>query len=127
MSLNLIHNGLSNACTLFSLIIFGYGLWTFFRNQGMSGSYLGVLIVGELLFLTQLAVGVALALQGAVPARAWIHYLYGIVLVISLPGLYAFLRGRDSRREVLIYAFMGLFLAGISLRSIATGARAFPF
>lgn len=127
MSLNLIHNGLANACTLFSLIIFGYGLWAFLRNQGVSGAYLGVLIIGELLFLAQGAVGVALALQGAVAARAWIHYLYGIVLVIALPGLYAFLRGRDSRREVLVYALMGLFLAGISLRSITTGTQALPF
>lgn len=127
MSLNVLHNGLSNACTLFSLIIFGYGLWTFFRNQGVSGSYIGVLAVGELLYLAQLVVGVLLALQGAVAARAWIHYLYGIVLVISLPGLYAFLRGRDSRQEVLVYAFMGLFLAGISLRSITTGTQSLPF
>jgi hypothetical protein len=127
MTLNVLHNGLSNACTIFSLVIFGYGLWTFFRDRGVSGPYLGVLAIGEMLYLTQLAVGVLLALQGGVAARAWIHYLYGIVLVISLPGLYAFLRGRDSRQEALVYAFMGLFLAGISLRSITTGTQPLPF
>jgi hypothetical protein len=30
------------------------------------------------------------------------------------------MRGRDGRREVLIYALIGLFMAGVSLRAIGT-------
>jgi hypothetical protein len=126
MSLPLLHNGLANACTLFSLIIFIYGIVAFFRGSGVSGAYLGVLIVGELLFIAQLVVGLVLFAEHLSPARGWVHYLYGVVLVISLPGLYAFVRGRDTRREALLYALMGLFLAGISLRAVTTAVERLP-
>lgn len=126
MNLHLLHDGLSNACVIFSLIIFGYGVWSFFKDQGVGSAFLGVIVIGELLYLAQLAVGVGLLLQGGNAARTWVHYLYGIVLVISLPGLYAYVRGRDTRREALMYALLGLFLAGISLRSITTGTEFLP-
>lgn len=126
MSLTLFHDGLSNACLIFSLIIAVYGFWAFGRGQGVGGSFLGVLVAGEVLFLAQAAVGVLLVTQGRTPARDWVHYLYGVVLIISLPGLYAFVRGRDSRREAFLYALMGLFLAGISLRAMGTALNPLP-
>jgi hypothetical protein len=126
MPLSAIHQGLSNACLIFSLIIAGYGLAAFARGHGVGGQYLGVLAIGELLFLAQAAVGVSLAALGFAPARGWVHYLYGIVLVISLPGLYAFVRGRDTRQEALLYGLLGLFLAGVSLRGAATAAAGLP-
>jgi len=126
MTLNLLHNGLSNACVIFSLIIFGYGVWSFFRDQGVGSAFLGVIVIGELLYLAQMAVGVGLLLEGASAARSWVHYLYGIVMVISLPGLYAYVRGRDTRREALMYALLGLFLAGISLRAVTTATQVLP-
>lgn len=126
MSLTLLHDGLSNACLIFSLILSGYGFWTFARNQGVGGSFLGVLVMGEVLYLAQAAVGVLLVTQGQAPARGWVHYLYGVVLIIALPGLYAFVRGRDSRREAFLYALMGLFLVGISLRAVSTALSPLP-
>jgi len=126
MTLPQIHSGLANACLLFSLIIFGYGLLAFIRGAGVSGTYLGILIIGELLFIVQLVVGVVLFAEAFAPARGWVHYLYGVVLVISLPGLYAYVRGRDTRREALMYALMGLFLAGISLRAVSTALYSLP-
>jgi hypothetical protein len=74
-----------------------------------------------------MVVGIMLFVQGGEPSRGWIHYLYGIVIVISLPGLYAFTRGRDTRREALMYAFIGVFLAGIALRSSDTALLPAPF
>jgi uncharacterized membrane protein len=72
------------------------------------------------LFLAQGVVGVILFASGLRAARTLVHALYGIVLVISLPGTYAITRGRDSRREALIYALIGLFLAGVTLRAMFT-------
>ncbi len=126
MSLNILHAGLSNACFIFSLVVGGYAMWSFFRSQTLTGGFLGVLALAELLFLAQALVGVLLAVQGAAPARGWVHYLYGVVTLITLPGLYAFVRGRDSRREALLYAVAGLFLAGISLRAITTATATLP-
>jgi hypothetical protein len=63
---------------------------------------------------------VVLYALGGRPARTWVHILYGILLVITLPGAFAYLRGKDTRREALIYGLVGLFLAGVSLRAIST-------
>lgn len=127
MPLELLHGGLSNASFLFSLIIAGYGLVTFIRNQTIAPAFWGALVIGELLYLAQMVVGILLAVQGGVPMRGWVHYLYGTVIVISLPGLYAFTRGRDTRREALMYAFIGVFLAGIALRASDTALLPTPF
>jgi len=67
-------------------------------------------------------VGGLLYLGGARPARIEVHILYGVLLVIVLPATFAYLRGRDERREALIYGLVGLFLAGVSLRAIVTAA-----
>lgn len=123
MSLPQVHAALANACLIFSLIVAGYGLLRFLRGVGVDGSFLGALAAGEVLYLAQVAVGVALLL-GAYPrpARLIVHVLYGIVLAMMYPATYALTRGRDSRQEVLVYAAVGLFLAGISLRGVATSA-----
>jgi hypothetical protein len=122
MNLVQIHEGLARACVIFSLLIGVYGLWRYFRNQGVSGNLWGMLAAGELLYLAQAVVGMMLYGLGARPAsgRTWVHILYGVLLVIVLPGAYTYLRGRDGRREALLYGLIGLFLAGISLRAIVT-------
>ncbi len=123
--MTLIHEALSRACIIFSLIIGIYGFWRFFRNQGISQDYWGVLAVGEVLYLAQAVVGTVLWVGGGRPGREWTHLLYGIVAIITLPGAFAFTRGRDTRREALIYAAIGLFMAGVSLRAITTGLGRF--
>lgn len=122
----LLHNGLSNACFIFSLLIAAYSLLIFVRNQSLTPGFFGALVIAEVLFLAQAAVGVALSLQGGAPARGWVHYLYGVVNIISLPGLYAITRGRDTRLEALYYFAMSIFLAGIALRATETAVNALP-
>lgn len=127
MSLVQFHAGLSNACLIFSLLIAGYAFLRYLQGQGVDGSFLGVVAVGELLYVAQVVVGAALAFSGVPqPARLWVHILYGVVLIIMYPATYAFTRGRDGRQEVLTYAVVALFLAGISLRAVATAALVAP-
>ena len=127
MSLVQFHAGLSNACLVFSLLAAGYSLLLYLQQKGVEGGFLGVIAIGELLYLAQVAVGVLLAFSGGPrPARLWVHVLYGTVLVIMYPAAYAFTRGRDGRRELLTYAAVALFLAGISLRAVATAALVAP-
>src|SRR5262245_1484193 len=112
MSLLQVHSALANACLIFSLIIAAYGFFLYIRQRGVDSSFWGTLAAGELLYLAQGVVGVLLYAGGLRPSRGWVHVLYGIALVITLPGAYAVMRGRDTRREVLIYAILGLFMAG---------------
>jgi hypothetical protein len=122
MSVVQIHIGLSRASVIFSLVIGLYGLWLFLRKVGVDPNYWGVLAVGELLYLAQGMVGAWLYLSGlgAALPRPGVHMLYGVLLVITLPGAFAFTRGRDQRHAALVYGLVGLFLAGVSLRAIVT-------
>ena len=115
-----------HARLLFTILLFfgALAIWGFvgyLRGQGISGSYQGALAIGELLMLAQALVGVALWIGGREAYRQSIHVLYGIVAVIMLPGTFAYVRGRDSRWEQLIYAVVCLFLCGIALRALETG------
>ena len=107
------------------LLFFGtlsiWGFFSYLRGQSISGSYKGALAIGELLMLAQALIGVALWIAGREAYRQAIHVLYGIVAVIMLPGTFAYVRGRDSRWEQLIYAVVCLFLCGIALRALETG------
>ncbi len=119
MSLSQIHTGLANACVIFSLVLGLYSLWRFFRKEGVGANLLSILAAAELLYVAQAVVGFVQVFQGARPGRG-VHYLYGVLLVIVLPGTFAYLRGKDDRRAALIYGLVGLFLAGVSLRAIGT-------
>ncbi|MGH2521951.1 MAG: hypothetical protein ACRDH2_05550, partial [Anaerolineales bacterium] len=113
---------LANASVIFSLLLAGYAFWRFLRGEGVGGSLWGVIVVGELLYIAQAIVG--FSLFAVAPVRSggwrWVHVLYGIVMLISLPGAYAYLRGKDTRREALIYGLLGLFLTGVALRAMGT-------
>ncbi|MFQ5921794.1 MAG: hypothetical protein ACE5M4_03025 [Anaerolineales bacterium] len=119
MTLTIIHARLGTAMLLFLSVAGVWGLATFFLRRGITGSYWGILAVGEILIVAQMVVGVILWIEGARPART-IHVLYGIVAGISIPGYYAYTRGQDDRRAGLTYGLICLFLVGISIRAIGT-------
>lgn len=119
--LTLIHNRLSVSMLLFMLALAAWGFWNYLRGDGVTGSYLGGLAIGEGLIVVEALIGVALTVLGSFPPRGWLHILYGIVAVISIPSAFAFTRGRTGRYESLIYALIALFLAGITTRAQGTG------
>lgn len=119
--LRIIHTNLSTSVLLFMLALAIWGFWNYLRGAGVTGSYWGTLVIGEILLVAEALFGVILLVMGGVPLRGWLHVLYGIVAVISLPSAFAFTRGRSGRYEVLIYALIGLFLAGIATRAQSTG------
>lgn len=113
------HAALGNAVLLFSLAIGLYGLFLYIRKQTISSGFWGTLAIGELLYLSQIAVGLILIVQGDRPGRG-VHILYGILPVITLPAAYAFTNGREDHRAAFMYGLIGLFLAGVSIRAITT-------
>jgi hypothetical protein len=115
-----IHRLLSNSIWLFFLLLGLWGLIRALRRQPVDGSYLGALVIGEVMFLIQGLLGVILFFSGARPARDWQHILYGLFAVVFLPGLFTYLQGDDSNRAQWAYALGALFLFGIALRSITT-------
>lgn len=116
-----IHGVVSNTAILFFLLLGIWGLYRAIRKNGVDGSYLGALVIGELIFVVQAILGIILAFGGGNPGRGIVHYIYGAFAVVALPGLFAYIRGDDSNQAQWYFAILTLFLFGVALRAVGTG------
>ena len=119
----LIHRGLANTVWLYFLIVGIWGLVRAVQAQGVDGSYIGALVISEVLVIVQAVLGTVLWLANydANMGRPGIHLLYGVFGVIFLPFVYmVMLRGDTSNRGQWVLSFATLFLFGIALRAINT-------
>jgi hypothetical protein len=115
-----LHARISISVVLFAFAMGAWAAWNFFRASGVSGSYLGAVMVGELLVLAQGAVGAVMLLFGGRPGDL-IHLLYGVLVALMWPLTYAYTQGRTERRESGIYALVAFFIFGLAIRAIMTG------
>ena len=123
MPLAVIHDRLAVSAVLFAGVCAVWGFINYIRKQPMTSGYWGALVICEILMIVQALFGIILAIEGNHPPRAIVHYLYGISAVISLPAVYVFTGGRDTRRESLLYAVVSLWLFGLAIRGITTGSE----
>jgi hypothetical protein len=114
------HHTLANMVALYALIVGIWGLFNFIRRAAPDGNFNGALAVGFGLFLLEAVVGVILVATGLAPAR-WVHFLYGVTIVITLPGIFAFTRGSNTTRESLLYGLGMVFIWGLAERAADTG------
>ncbi|MCP4423403.1 MAG: hypothetical protein GY803_02820 [Chloroflexi bacterium] len=125
-SVILIHSNLSNSVWMFFLALGVWGIWRAARGQGVDGSYLGALVIGQVLYLVQGILGAILWSYGLLPgtSRPVMHVLYGAFAAVFLPFVYfVLLKGEDSSPQAQwSLAFASLFLFGVALRAIAVGA-----
>lgn len=123
MSLVEIHGRLANTALFFTLALALWGLFRYFRKQGLDSSYWGALIIGEVVYLVQGALGAYLFFSGVGNLTGrYIHILYGVTSLLVIPAVFAFTRGEGEgeRRVQLVYALALLFLVGIMLRAQMT-------
>jgi hypothetical protein len=121
MTLTNVHDRLSVTIVLYVFILAIWGLWRYYRKQGLDGSFWGALAISELLILAQAVMGIILWISALRPERGTMHILYGVVTVLSIPAAYTFTRGRDTRREMLIYGLVLIAIIGLAGRAIITG------
>ncbi len=120
MSLHVIHAGLANTSTLF---VAALGIWAILlrvRTQPLSGGWFGALVIAEIVLIAQVAAGTILYLQGLnmILPRPFIHVLYGIVAVITLPAAYGYFGNlEDEGVKSVAMGVTCLFLWGILLRA----------
>ena len=107
--------------SLYSLVMAGWGLFNFLRRKPPDGNYNGALVIAVALFLIQGVIGVVLVVMGLMPSRGGIHFLYGVPITITIPGIYAFTRGSDTTHESLLYGLGMLFIWGLAGRAVETG------
>ena len=119
----LIHTQLSQTIWIFFLILGLWGLFRAIRGQGVDGSYMGAMIIGQVLYLVQGALGGILWLNGnmVVVERPFMHILYGSSALVFMPFVFmVWLKGDDSNRGQWVMAFTVLFMFGIALRAATT-------
>lgn len=114
-----VHHILSNMISLYSLIMAAWGLFNFLRRNPPDGNYNGAVTIAVILYVIEGIVGMVLVLMGERPAR-WIHFLYGVTIMITIPGIFAFTRGRNSSRESMLYGLGFLFIWGLTERAAET-------
>jgi hypothetical protein len=121
MSLVDIHARLATTASWFVGILALWALFLRIRNQGLNGSWLGAAAIGELLILAEGLLGFYLYASGlgAALPRPFMHILYGITAVITLPAAYAYFEQmEDERVKSLAMALICAFLWGILQRAV---------
>lgn len=123
MSLAAIHSRLWITILLFSSAMLLWGLLRFLRGQTVNSNYFGAVVIAEILYILQGLLGIFMLVSGTgVLQRAEVHILYGVVVAITLPGVYIYTRGDESRRTMLVYAVAFVFIIVLSVRSMMTGS-----
>lgn len=120
MSIVEIHTRLSSTATLFIGVLGLWALYLRFRTKPLDSNWLGAAVIGELLLLAQAFIGVFLYTQGlnAALPRPFLHILYGIVSIITLPAAYGYFNTlEDENVKTLAMAAACFFLWGIILRA----------
>lgn len=118
-----LHDRIGNAAPLFMALLGILSLINYARGRGLDGNIIGAIIIGEIMMITMAVLGITLLIGiggfGNFPGQG-IHFLYGSLSVIFLPGLWLYTRGETDRRASLIWGFAGFFMMGLTLRAIGT-------
>lgn len=115
-----LHCRVGLAVIFFTFALGVWGVLAFLRGMGVTGSYFGALIIGEILIIAQSLIGVALLLSGRFPIDS-LHFLYGFLVPLSWVAVYVYTRGAQTKREMIIYGVMSFFVMGLAIRGIMTG------
>ena len=115
----LVHVNLFRAGLLISLIVAGWGLFTYLRRGTASGGLRSTLVLTAILFVVQGLWGLLLLVTGH-HLKDSLHVLYGVLLVIALPIAASYV-GQNRRREPLVYGVVGLIMAALTIRAFMTG------
>lgn len=117
---DLFHDRFGMVLILYMLVLGVWGVFNFIRGSGVSGSYLGALLIGEIVAIVQTVLGVGLLLSDAHPGRQ-IHLLYGALFPLIIPFVYTYARSQPARRASMLYGLATLFLFGLAIRAMGTG------
>ena len=113
------HRTLANMVAIYSLLVGIWGVLNYLRRQAPDGNFNGALAIGVGLFVLEGVVGLILLLTGLQPARG-LHFLYGVTIIITVPGIFAITRGSNTVRESMLYGAAMIFIWGLAQRAAET-------
>ena len=120
MPLTEVHSRFAITAMIYFIIMAVWGLIRFFRGQGVSAVYFGAVVIAEILLAIQGLLGLILWFGVATFKPGWVHWLYGIVLLLGAPLVYAYTKGKQDRPEMLLYAVAFVIMIALVLRAMVT-------
>ena len=115
-----LHVLISRALVLYYALVGLWGVFLAIRKAALPPAYRGALYIGVGIGVIQAAVGLILLVSGLSP-RDDLHYLYGASVILTLPLVASYLSDKKFSR-VLAFGLANLFMAGLAIRAITTGA-----
>ena len=122
MVLSEVHARLANTAMIYCILMALWGLIRFFRGQGLSGGYLGAVVIAEILLAIQGLIGLIMWFGASAFRPGYVHWIYGIALVLGAPVVYVYTKGRQDRPEMLLYAVAFIIMIALVLRAMVTAA-----
>ena len=118
-----IHASIATTVMLFNTVVSLWGFLKYFRRQTyIDGNFWGALAISPILGVVQAILGLVMLSMGLGGSVRLVHYLYGALVVITVPATFAFTRGRDDRGALLIYSAVLLLTAIFGLRAYMTAS-----
>ena len=105
---------------LYFALVGVWGLLLAVRKAEIGPAFRGALVIGVGLGILQALVGALLVATGLRPADN-LHYLYGASVIVTLPLVGSYIADKQISRT-LAYGLAVLFMAGLAIRAITTGA-----
>lgn len=112
MTISQIHASLAQSSTIFFGVLSVWAVWYAVKNRDLDGNWFGAAVIGEALIVAQMALGTYIYITGDhnLP-RPFLHILYAIATVISLPAGYGYLsRMMEGRALTIALATVTIFL-----------------
>ena len=122
MQLAEVHSRLANTAMIYCIVMAAWGLWRFFRGQGLSGGYVGAVVIAEILLVIQGIIGLILWFGVGTYQPGFVHWIYGVALVLGAPIVYVYTKGRQDRPEMLLYAVAFIIMIALVLRAMVTAS-----
>ena len=113
------HRIISNMVAIYALVTGTWGVLNYLRRRAPDGTYNGMLAIGVGLFVVEGLIGLILVLTGLQPARG-LHFLYGVTIIVTIPGIFAITRGSNTVRESMLYGLGMIFIWGLAERAVET-------
>ena len=120
--LTALHAAISQTLFLMTLFCLGWSVIGVFTGRGVSPGLRGTVSITLVVAVAQTVLGLLLVIVDGWPFSA-IHALYGVSLIAALAGALIYGRRVPPQREVLVYALLMLFSAGLVLRAAETAGR----
>ncbi len=120
-AVHFFHDTLANTIVMFFLVAGVWGLFEYARGGAIGGTIAGILVIGQVLVLVQGALGMVLFVFDERPDDM-VHLLYGFTAALVLPFVWSYVRDKAPRQGLLIYSLVALFIVGLAIRGMTTGA-----